>query len=115
MSIKAHCKVVWLRSQDLHNILIELGLFFLQGEIKRETKDVSGGRVSDVQCVQSGQFNQLTPMTKLPSAECWTCEDDRCRKKPSTLSKGNACHLYNHINSATAERAAAAVIEGEKE
>lgn len=32
LAIVAHCKVVRLRPQDLHNVLIELGLFFLQIE-----------------------------------------------------------------------------------
>jgi len=40
LSIVAHCKVVWLRPQDLHNVLIELGLFLLQRETKRETEEV---------------------------------------------------------------------------
>lgn len=35
LSIVAHCKVVRLRPQDLHNVLIELCLFFLQRERQR--------------------------------------------------------------------------------
>lgn len=36
LSIVAHCKVVWLWPQDLHNVLIELGLFLLQENIGTE-------------------------------------------------------------------------------
>lgn len=32
LSIVAHCEIVWLWPQDLHNVLIELCLFFLYGE-----------------------------------------------------------------------------------
>lgn len=60
---------------------------------------------------RGGGVYQLVPMTKLFSAECWGFEGDRFRKKIKCMpSKGNVCHLYNHINSALAERASAAVI-----
>lgn len=32
LAIVAHCKIVWLWPQDLHDVLIELCLFFLFGE-----------------------------------------------------------------------------------
>lgn len=40
LPIVTHCKVVRLWPQDLHNVLIELGLFFLQTATKREAEDV---------------------------------------------------------------------------
>lgn len=45
LSIEAHCKVVWLRPQDLHNVLIELGLFFLQRATKEETEGAFRGEL----------------------------------------------------------------------
>lgn len=53
LSIVAHCKVVWLWPQDLHNVLIELCLFLLQRERDKERNGgCVQGRVSDVHCVQ---------------------------------------------------------------
>lgn len=49
LSVVAHCKVVRLWPQDLHNVLIELGLFFLQRERRKDTEKERG---FDMHCVK---------------------------------------------------------------
>lgn len=94
LSIVAHCKVVRLWPQNLHNVLVELCLFFLQ----RENLTVS----SQCSLISWWQRQSTEPLRVIEAEE-------------KRHTKGNACHLYNHINSPLGGRATAAVVKRERE
>lgn len=82
LSIESHCKIVWLRPQYLHDILIELGLFFLLKKTGRRKACVIYGQEFQI-CVQ--EYFQVMAMS---SAECWAQGEMKKTNKNSVYLQG---------------------------
>lgn len=104
LSVVAHCKVVWLWPQDLHNVLIELGLFFLQRKIwelcSEESQLCSSSLISSCQW-QSYPALNARALWVMDAGKKWIAQ------QPGAIYP----HSYNHINSPLAERATATLME----